>query len=46
MTNDRPYSKAKTIEEAVAEIKKCSGSQFEPELVIIFLSILASNDSA
>jgi diguanylate cyclase (GGDEF)-like protein/PAS domain S-box-containing protein len=40
MTNDRPYSKAKSKEEAIAEIKRCSGTQFDPTLVEIFLSLL------
>ena len=33
MTNDRPYSKAKTEQEALSELLKCSGSQFDPDLV-------------
>jgi len=40
MTNDRPYRAALTQEQAVAEIKRCSGSQFDPVLVEIFLNIL------
>lgn len=38
MTNDRPYSKAKTIEKAIEELKKCSGTQFDPELIETFSS--------
>ena len=41
MTNERPYSKAKTIAEALAELKKCAGSQFDPDLVRLFLGIMA-----
>ncbi len=44
MTNKRPYSKAKSKEEAVEELKRCSGTQFDPELVGIFLSILEEED--
>jgi HD-GYP domain-containing protein (c-di-GMP phosphodiesterase class II) len=40
MTNDRPYSKARSEKEAIEEIKRCSGTQFDPALVEIFLSIL------
>ena len=40
MTNDRPYRKAKSIEEAVEELKRCSGTHFEPELVEVFLEVL------
>lgn len=33
MTSDRPYRKAMSNEEAIQEIKKCSDTQFNPELV-------------
>lgn len=36
MTNDRPYRKALSVEESINEIERCSGSQFDPELVEIF----------
>ena len=35
MTHDRPYKKAMTVEEAIEELKKCSGTQFDPNLVEI-----------
>ncbi len=40
MTNDRPYSKAKSVEEALTEIRRCTGTQFDPELVELFFLIL------
>jgi len=40
MTTDRPYRKALTVEEAVKELKKGAGTQFDPHLVEIFMSIL------
>jgi putative nucleotidyltransferase with HDIG domain len=40
MTTDRPYRKALSIEEAVKEIKRCSGTQFDPDIVKIFLALL------
>ena len=38
MTADRPYRKRMSHEYAIAEIKKCSGSQFDPEIANLFLS--------
>ena len=40
MTNDRPYSKARTHAEALAEIRRCAGSQFDPALVKLFENIV------
>jgi diguanylate cyclase (GGDEF)-like protein/PAS domain S-box-containing protein len=40
MTHDRPYRKAMTHAQAVDEIKRCAGTQFDPALVARFLEIL------
>jgi diguanylate cyclase (GGDEF)-like protein/PAS domain S-box-containing protein len=40
MTNKRPYNEVKTRQEALEEIKQGSGSQFDPELVKIFLTVI------
>jgi putative nucleotidyltransferase with HDIG domain len=37
MISDRPYRKALTKEQAIEEIKKCSGTYFDPEIVEAFL---------
>ncbi|HZK38867.1 MAG TPA: PAS domain S-box protein [Clostridia bacterium] len=37
ITSDRPYQKALTQEAAAAEIKRCAGTQFDPQLAEIFL---------
>lgn len=40
MTSDRPYRKALTREEAIEELRRNSGTQFNPELVKKFISII------
>lgn len=40
MTNDRTYRKALTKEAAIAEISNHSGSQFDPEIATIFLTLI------
>ncbi len=40
MTNDRPYRKAMPINQAIEELKRNAGTQFDPELVDIFISII------
>lgn len=40
MTTDRPYRKALSVEQAVMELKKFSGIQFDPEIVDLFISLL------
>ena len=40
MMHDRPYKKAVQKDEAIKEIIKCSGIQFDPGLVGVFLNIL------
>lgn len=45
MTSDRPYRKGLSHEEAIAEIIKYKGVQFDPDAVEAFLS-LEFNDEA
>jgi len=40
MVSERPYCKRKTVEEALTELKKHSGTHFDPEVVDIFCSIM------
>lgn len=40
MTSRRTYRDSLSLEEAIAELKRCSGTQFEPEIVNVFINIL------
>jgi HD-GYP domain-containing protein (c-di-GMP phosphodiesterase class II) len=42
MTTDRPYRSARTPEEALAELKRCSGTQFDPQVVAALLRVNAA----
>lgn len=44
MLDPRVYKAARTIEEAVAELQKHSGTQFDPQIVEIFLRLLARGE--
>jgi diguanylate cyclase (GGDEF)-like protein len=44
MTADRPYAAARTAEEAVAELRRCSGKQFDPQVVELLCEVLADVD--
>jgi HD-GYP domain-containing protein (c-di-GMP phosphodiesterase class II) len=39
MTSDRPYKKPLSKKDAMAEIKRCGGSQFDPDVTSCFLSM-------
>ncbi|MFC1703357.1 HD domain-containing phosphohydrolase [Candidatus Omnitrophota bacterium] len=43
MTSDRPYRKALSLEKATDELKRNSGSQFDPGVVDAFLKVLERN---
>lgn len=45
MTTDRPYRQALSREEAVTEITRCAGSQFDPEVVDAFLHVYETMDT-
>jgi putative nucleotidyltransferase with HDIG domain len=42
MTTERPYSRAKTIDEAIAEMRAESGRQFDPVIVEALIEIVES----
>jgi two-component system cell cycle response regulator len=39
MTSERPYSEAMSAEEALAELRRCAGSQFDAEVVTAFCAV-------
>ncbi len=39
MTSDRPYRSALSLEQAKAEIRRCTGTQFDPKVVDAFFSL-------
>ena len=46
MTSNRPYRSAMSSEVAVSELYRNSGTQFDPEVVSAFVSVLAEREGA
>jgi response regulator RpfG family c-di-GMP phosphodiesterase len=46
MTSDRPYRKARSQRQAIQELKRCLGTQFDPQVVDIFLKVLDAEKAA
>lgn len=44
MTNDRVYRKAMSRADAVIELQRCAGKQFDPKLVSEFIGVLSDNN--
>jgi len=40
MVSDRAYRKGMSIDKAISELKRCSGAQFDPNIVTVFVSML------
>ena len=45
MTSERPYRSAMSAESAVAELRRCAGSHFDPMVVETFCTVLAERDN-
>jgi HD-GYP domain-containing protein (c-di-GMP phosphodiesterase class II) len=44
MTSNRPYRKALSRDDAIAELHACSGTQFDPEIVETFVACIERGD--
>lgn len=44
ITSDRPYRKGRSKKEAIKEIQKCAGTQFDPEIVEVFTKLIQNQD--
>jgi len=45
MSDGRPYRKYLSPERTIEELNKCAGSQFDPEIVEIFISVLKDGEA-
>ncbi len=45
MTTDRVYRSAVAANEALAELRRCAGTQFDPKVVAAFAAVLADGDT-
>ena len=43
MTSDRPYHQGRPVDEAVAELRRCAGTQFEPRAVEALVELLQAD---
>ena len=43
ITSERAYKKPRTPQTAIAELERCAGIQFDPQLVAVFIEILRQN---
>ena len=46
MISNRPYSPPKTTEQALAELRRCAGTQFDPAVVAVFEQLIAERTQA
>ena len=45
MTSSRPYNKRKTYKQAIDELKRCSGTQFDKDIVDAFIEVIMENEN-
>jgi two-component system, cell cycle response regulator len=46
MVTDRPYRRALTVANALAELRRCSGSQFDPAVTAAFCALAEAREGA
>jgi len=46
MTTDRSYRRARSVDEALAEMRACAGSQFSPEVVSALVRVVVRSTPA
>jgi HD-GYP domain-containing protein (c-di-GMP phosphodiesterase class II) len=46
MTQDRPYRIAKSLEGALEELRRCSGTQFDPKVAEALIAVLREGTTA
>lgn len=44
MTSDRPYRKGMAMEDALKELERCKGTQFDPQIVDVLVSMVQGKD--
>jgi HD-GYP domain-containing protein (c-di-GMP phosphodiesterase class II) len=42
MLDERAYKQAMSLEDALAELRRCAGTQFDPHLVEVFCDLVAA----
>jgi HD-GYP domain-containing protein (c-di-GMP phosphodiesterase class II) len=45
MVTDRPYGRPRTVEQAIQELRRCAGTQFDPRVVDAFGAAVAQDGS-
>jgi hypothetical protein len=46
MVSHRPYRRARSYEEAFKELRRCAGTQFDPDLVEHFVEVVSARDES
>ncbi len=45
MASDRPYNRAMSLDEILAELRRCAGTQFDPHIVDVFIRLAEKRGS-